>query len=291
MTDRPTKRRSVLPPGTCIAERYELRAVLGEGGSSLVYAARDLRTGDEVAIKVLDPEPEHRATERERMFREARITEQLCHDGIVRVREAGPLPGGKAYLVMERLVGRTLAHRMSSCFWVPLEEAFEVAGQLLDALAAAHDFCVVHRDVNPANVFLLDGDGVRVKLIDFGIGRDLGDPQSRVTAPDVVVGTLGYMAPEQLFGDGPSIRSDIYGVGATLYEMLTGRAPHEIREGDVRAVLCAMLEPVEPISSLRPAVPRALAEGVMRALEHRPDDRHGSCGEMAHACELVSLAA
>lgn len=280
-----------MPPGTTVAERYELRYVLGEGGSSIVYAARDLRNGGDVAVKVIDPEPEHRVIERERMFREARITEQLSHAGIVRLVDVGALPGGKAFLVMERLVGHTLAHRMEACFWMPLDEASSVARQLLAALAAAHEVGVVHRDVNPANVFLLDGEEVRLKLIDFGIGRDLGDPQSRVTHPDIVVGTLGYIAPEQLFGDDPSIRSDIYGVGATLYEILTGRSPHDLEQADARAILYKMHEPVEPIETLRPAVPQALARGVMRALEPRPADRHASCQAMVEACELVPIAA
>lgn len=255
-----------------------------------MYAGLD-SDGADVAIKLLDPEPEHRAVERSRMLREARLTQEMDHPGIVRLMDSGELPDGRAYLVMERLFGRTLADRLLTCFWTPLDEALAIAAQLLSALDSAHGRGVVHRDVNPSNVLLLDGDGVKTKLIDFGIGRDLGNPQSRVTQPDVVVGTLGYMAPEQLFGDDPCVRSDVYGAGATLYEMLTGLPPHDIRQGDVRSVLCAMLAAPEPIAAVRPAVPAPLAEGVMRALSQSPTDRYGSVREMAEDCQLWPLAA
>lgn len=279
--------RPALPLGTRIDDRYVLRSVLGRGGTSTVYEAEDERSGAPVAVKVLDPEPQHRESERSRMLREARLTSALGHDSIVRVLDAGLIGGGRAFLVMERLPGRTLAQRLDDCFWLPLEEAMPIAAQLLDALEAAHDAGIIHRDVKPTNVFLLsEGARPRIKLIDFGIGVDLGDPASRVTEPDVVVGTVGYMAPEQLFGDDPTVRSDVYAVGATLYEMLAGRRPVEVTDGDVRSVLSAMTKPIEPLSVLRPSVPAALAEGVMRALASRPSDRHSSCRAMRDACGL-----
>ena len=275
-----------------LAGRYALGEVLGHGGSSIVYEAHDQRTGEPVALKVLDPEPQHRATERERLFREARLTASLDHVGVVRVLDSGPLPGGCAFLAMERLAGDTLSARMRDCFWLPVDEAIGIGGQLLSALHAAHALGVIHRDVKPDNVFLLEGSGpLRIKLIDFGIGRDLGDPSSRVTAPDVVVGTVGYMAPEQLFGDDPSPRSDVYAAGATLYQMLSGRPPHEVASGDMRDILVAMTRTPTALAVLRPALPRRLADGVMQALERRPDDRHSDCLAMAEACGLSGALA
>lgn len=290
MTLRTRDGKETLRPGSYVADRYRIRRVIGRGGSSVVYAAWD-EDGEHVALKVLDPEPGHRVTERQRMLREARITGAMRHPGIVHMREAGELADGQAFLVMERLFGRTLSDRMNGVFWLPVEECLEVAAQLLAALDFAHSHGVVHRDVNPANVFLLDGETIQTKLIDFGIGRDLGNPQSRVTEPDVVVGTLGYMAPEQLFGEEPTVQTDVYGAGATIYEMLTGHPPHQVREGDVRKMLCAMIDPPVSLEKLRPAVPEPVATGVMRALSHEPQERWASVREMAEACQLLSLAA
>jgi serine/threonine-protein kinase len=267
-----------------------IRGVLGRGGSPTVYEADDVESGGHSALMVLPPAPDHRDAERERMLREARLLGAVRHEGIVRVRDGGLLDGGRAYLVMERLDGRTLADRMEECFWLPLDEALGIAGQLLEALEAAHAAGVIHRDVKPSNVFLARGGGrLRTKLIDFGIGVDLGDPAGRLTAPGVVVGTLGYMAPEQLFGDEPTARSDVYAAGATMYEMLAGRRPFAIETGDVRSVLRAMSGAVEPLASIRPSIPAPLAEGVMRALARRPADRHASCRAMRDAC--LSMAA
>lgn len=273
-----------LPPGTCIGDRYLLGPILGRGGSSVVYEAVDQQTGASVAAKVLDPEPEHRFTERERLFREARITAGLDHPGIVDVLDAGPLPDGRAFLVMERLLGHTLAQRLDGCFWMPLEEAVPIATALLSALDAAHRVGVIHRDVKPANVFLLQSGAV--KLIDFGIGRDLGDPASRVTAPDVVVGTLGYMAPEQLFGEDPNASTDVYALGATLYEALAGRLPHGDIGNDMHSVFAAMARAPAPLAELRPALPEPLASGVMKALSKSPRDRPKTCRDLAALCGL-----
>ncbi len=286
----PESPRTTLPAGTRLLSRYVIRGVLGRGGSATVYEADDTEGDGLCAVKVLDPEPEHRDAERERMLREARLLAAVRHDGIVRVRDGGLLDGGRAYLVMERLDGRTLADRMEECFWLPLDEAVAIAEQLLEALEAAHAAGVIHRDVKPSNVFLTRGGArPRTKLIDFGIGVDLGDPTGRLTAPGVVVGTLGYMAPEQLFGDEPTARSDVYAAGATMYEMLAGRRPFELEAGDVRSVLRARSRAVEPLATIRPSIPRPLADGVMRALSRRPGDRHASCRAMREAC--VSRAA
>jgi serine/threonine protein kinase len=288
MSEVRARRSSGLPPGTWVRDRYVLGEALGRGGTSTVYAALDASRDVEVAVKVLDAEM--LGKDRERMLREAKITAGLGHPGIVRVLDGGLLDAGRAFLVMERLRGRTLADRLDGCFWLPLDEAIAVAGQLLEALEAAHAASVLHRDVKPSNVFVSD-EPLLAKLIDFGIGVDLGDPRSRVTEPDVVVGTLGYLAPEQLFGDDASVRSDLYAAGATIYEMLTGRPPFPVTDGDMRTLLRAMTKTAPPIRELRPSVPEALSEGVTRALSRRASDRHASAIEMRAACGLDALAA
>ena len=227
--------RSFLRPGTRLGGRYVVDRLVGSGGASMVYGGRDEETGRPVAVKVLDPAPEHREAERRRMFREARLTSALRHPHVVEIYGSGTVdhepPGRRrAFLVMELLAGLTVAQRLDDVFWMPLEAVQPIAAQLLDALGAIHRVGVVHRDVTPSNVFVTGETGrEHIKLIDFGIGRDLGDPSSRVTAPDVVVGTLGYMAPEQLFGEPPCPLTDVYGAGATIYRMLTGRPPAHFR--------------------------------------------------------------
>lgn len=282
-------RRTVLEPCSFVADRYVVGNVLGMGGSSVVYEGFDLVLEREVAVKVLDPEPAHQRTERARMYREARLAGSIAHPAIVEVSDAGPLASGGAYLVMERLFGQTLAERLEGIFWLPFEEAVDLAEQLLHALEAAHAHGIVHRDVNPRNIHLSESGGL--KLIDFGISRPLGDPMSRVTEDDVVVGTLGYMAPEQLFGDEPTAASDIYAAGATLYEMFGGRPPHEVEEGDLRAVLRAMSEDPAPLSELRPAMPPRLCAAIMGALSRHPEDRPASCRALLDACDFAAARA
>ncbi|MGE0785564.1 MAG: serine/threonine-protein kinase [Sandaracinaceae bacterium] len=275
-----------------VAARYRLGEAIGTGGSSVVYEALDEHTGRLVALKILEPASGFAATERERIFREARLAGAIRHESIVEVFDAGPLDGGGAWLAMERLEGETLRSRLAECFWYPLEEGFDIARKLLCALEAAHAHGVVHRDVNPSNVILSDtASGTRLTLIDFGISRTLGDPRSRVTEENVVVGTLGYMAPELLFGDEPTARSDVYSAAATIYEVLSGRPPHVIDEGDVRGVMRALATSPEPLDAIRPAVPTELAAGVMRALSKRPDDRPADCRAMLEACALERIQA
>jgi serine/threonine-protein kinase len=278
-------RPSSFPLGSRVARRYVLHAILGQGGSATVYEAEDGESGARIALKILDTE-EHRGPERERMLRESRLTASVGHSGIVRVLDGGPLEQGRAYLAMELLRGETLAQRLDCCFWLPIEEAMSIASQLLEALEAAHAMGVVHRDIKPNNVFLLGRDKPCIKVIDFGIGVDLGDPHSRITEPDIVMGTLGYIAPEQLFGDDATIESDIYGAGATIYEMLAGRPPIAFKDGDVASMMGALAKRPAPLDELRPSIPKELSSGVMRALSHRPTERHRSCREMLHACGL-----
>ena len=270
-----------------VARRYQLLSVLGRGGSAVVYEACDRQSGARVALKLLEGDKD--AADVRRLLREARLLDALGHPSIVRVLDAGVLEDGGAFLAMERLEGCTLAQRLEDCFWLPQEEAIAIASQLLDALDAAHRAGVVHRDVTPSNVFLLPGS--RVKLIDFGIGRELGDPQSRVTEPNLVLGTVGYMAPEQLFGDEPSVRSDVYGAGATLYEMLSGRPPLGLRSGELREILVALTSPPPSLRLIRPALPARLADGVMRALGRSPRERFESCREMIDGCGLLDAEA
>lgn len=265
---------------------YRLGQVLGRGGTSVVYAAVDDSWGRDLAVKILRPSLD--PTERYRLLREARLTRALGHPGVIEVYDAGELEDGRTFLVMERLYGETLAARMARYFWLPIDLVCSIAGQLLSALGAAHQAAIVHRDIKPSNVFLQETRSglLLVKLIDFGVGRDLADPSTRVTHPSLVVGTIGYLAPEELAGAEPSRRSDIYGLGATLYQMLSGRPPFELDANDLPGAIALMHGEPVPLSELRPVLSPGLAEGVMRALAPDPMDRFSSCDEMAAAVNL-----
>lgn len=271
---------------THVADRYRLISELGRGGTATVYAAEDERSGQEVALKLISVDDD--GLERARLFREARLLKSLRHPGVVRVFDCGSLPDGRAFLVLEKLRGQTLRDRLDGCFWLPLEEVEHLAASLLSALSAVHQLDVVHRDIKPANVFL--GDDGRVSLFDFGIGRDLADPESRLTAPGVVMGTVAYMAPERMFGVDAGPMADVYGVAATLYESLTGRTVYGDLDGHVASMLAAMARGATPIAELRPAVSPALSDGLMRALHLSPSERPESCRALAELCSVAAAA-
>jgi predicted Ser/Thr protein kinase/tetratricopeptide (TPR) repeat protein len=241
---------------------YALDRKVGAGGMGVVFRATDERDGRPVAIKLL----EHATVDlRTRFGREVRILRALAHPQIVRYFDDGVTPEGSPFLVMEWLDGRDLAEHMQAGP-LPVADALRIAVAAARGLAAAHDAGILHRDVKPANLFLLAADD-DVRVIDFGVARA---PASEVglTATGVLVGTPSYMAPEQLRGEhGPA--ADIWGLGVTLFEMLTGRLPFAGRDpGSV--LLSVMNEPLPSLTALRPEAPLALELLLGRLLARDP---------------------
>ncbi len=231
----------------------ELAEEIGRGGMGSVYRGRHLRLGHTVAVKLL---PEALASDpafRARFEREARALAALRHPNIVAVYDSGE-EAGQPYIVMEHVPGGRVSERLP----LDVPRAIEVAVQVCDALACAHRAGIVHRDVKPDNL-LLDAEG-RVKVGDFGIATILGaDPrQGRLTASGAAVGTPHYIAPEALAGAAPDPRMDLYSLGVTLYQMVTGRLP---------------------VGDFAPP-PRVLDRVIRRALAPRPEDRYASAEEM-----------
>jgi serine/threonine protein kinase len=202
---------------TALAPQYEVEREIGSGGMGSVFLARDPKLDRRVAIKVLRPDLIS-PTAPSRFLREARILARLRHPNIVQIHHAGEV-SDLTYYVMDYIEGETLAQRLRRG---PLtrEETFRLAGDLLSALEAAHDEEVIHRDVKPSNIFLLDDNAV---LGDFGIAKKVEESGERLTDADHRVGTPGYMAPEQFMGDEVTTATDIYAAGMVLYEALTGR--------------------------------------------------------------------
>jgi serine/threonine protein kinase len=273
---------------------YEILEPLGAGGMGEVYRARDPRLEREVAIKVL-PEELCRDPERLRRFEtEALAAATLNHPNILDVHDTGA-EEGVPYIVSELLEGETLRERLRSAA-LPPRKAINYAVQIAQGLAAAHEKEILHRDLKPENLFLTK-DG-RVKILDFGLAK-LRDPQLPAgsllsqqetvpwTSPGVVLGTVGYMSPEQVRGDPVDARADVFSFGAVLYEMLSGQRAFR-GETPVQTMNAILSEDPPTLSSVNPALPPVLERIVHRCLEKQPEDRFHSAHDIGIALQTIS---
>ena len=274
---------------------YEITLLLGAGGMGEVYRARDTRLGRDVAVKVLTEAHSTDPHALERFETEARAVAALSHPNILALFDIGQA-GGTTYIVTELLDGETIRDRLASGP-LPARKALDYARQTADALAAAHERGIVHRDLKPDNLFVTP-DG-RVKVFDFGLARMAlppidGNatiaPAERRTSVGVIMGTIGYMAPEQVRGQPVDHRADIFALGAVLFEMLTGTRAFG---GDTSAdVISAILHADPPTtSSTHAAVPPGVDRIVRRCLEKSPTERFQSARDLAFAIDAASGAA
>ncbi len=255
--------------------RFEPLRVLGEGGSGIVYEVR-LRSGLEsarptLALKVLRAELAPSERERRRFLEEAERMQRLHAPGLVTLLESGLLPDGRPYLAMPLLAGETLAARLRRGP-LPAAVAARYFAVLASAVQALHEAGMVHRDVKPENVMVVDDSPV---LLDFGIARDIDDETTTTTAEGRVRGTPAYMAPERFFGSPASVRSDVYELGVVLYMMLVGRLPWGSEKN-----VTDRLNPANPREA-GADVSRTLATAVLRALSTRPEVRPATALELA----------
>ncbi|HWL90841.1 MAG TPA: protein kinase [Actinomycetota bacterium] len=265
--------------GTVVADRYAVGQLLGRGGMAEVYLATDRVLDRPVAFKVLGGWLANDATFVERFRREALAAARISHPNLVAVFDTGS-EGGVQYIVMEHVAGETLADTLRREGRILSPRATRIATDLADALAVAHAARMVHRDVKPANV-MLTPDG-RTKLMDLGIARSL-DGES-ITHASSILGTAGYVSPEQARGDPVDHRSDIYSLGCVLYEMLSGHQPFEAADPLAMAYKHVHETPAPP-TSLEPSIPPALEAVTLRAMEKNPAARFQSVAEMASALD------
>ena len=281
-----------LPPGTRIGG-YEVEGVLGEGGMGVVYVARQESPRRAVALKVIRGEAAGPAMVR-RFEREAQVLGRLQHPGIAHIFEAGVAraegPGGgrgapRPFIAMELVRGRPLTE-FASAHALPVRERLRLVALVCDAVRHAHERGLVHRDLKPANILVeeaVDGGGAgRPKVLDFGIARaEVAEGLTSTTGAHLV-GTLAYMSPEQAGGGEVDARSDVYALGVVMYELLSGRTPHDLRHLLVHeAARVIHDEEPEPLSSVDRVYRGDVATIVGRALERDPSRRYGSAAALA----------
>ncbi len=269
-----------LSAGTVIAQRFEVRRLLGEGGMGQVYQARDRKLDQVVALKLLRPDLGHSDDRVERLKKEVRLSRLVTHRNVARIYDMGEWEGGE-FVCMEFLPGKTLGQRIDQEGALPIDELRDIFGQLCAGLAAAHEVHVMHRDLKPSNV-ILTPDG-RAVLLDFGLARAYSGISRRLTGSGELLGTPQYMAPEQITGAPVDHRADIYALGVLTFEMATGQPLFEDSDSPVSVLFRHVSEPPPDPRELRPELPDDLAEIILRCLAKKPEDRFSSTRDIAAA--------
>ncbi|MBK7824089.1 serine/threonine-protein kinase [Nannocystis sp.] len=276
--------------GRVLDQRYRIESCIGAGGMGVVYKATHVIIDKPLAIKMLRAEVANQPDVIKRFLLEAQLASRVKHPNVVDISDYGQIAGQTAYYVMEYLVGETLAHRIDSGGRVEPALAVDIAVQTAQALQAAHDGKIIHRDLKSENIFLCErpGGGVQVKILDFGIAR-IRDKKTRLTAMGALIGTPAYMSPEQAQGADVDERSDLYALGVILFEMLAGRVP--FKAATVAMILSAQIFDAPPrlheIDASVPDLPN-LEHVIHRLLAKNRDERPRDAAEVIH---LIKTAA
>jgi hypothetical protein len=262
--------------------RYEIVELVGRGGMGVLYRARDAVLERNVAVKMMLLDFTTDQTARDRFQREARAVARLQHRNVVTIHELGEVEG-TPYIVMEFLSGKDLDAMLKGDVKMSLAQKLDVVIQLCDGLGYAHEQGIVHRDVKPGNVRVLE-DGT-VKILDFGIAKFA---QSSITQSGQIMGTPSYMAPEQIMGKPVDGRADLFSVGVLMYELLSGQKPFTGESPTTVVYQIIHVEPA-PVNASVPELPDSLHEIVSRALQKNPDDRYSRASEMSSDLQMVKM--
>jgi tRNA A-37 threonylcarbamoyl transferase component Bud32/CheY-like chemotaxis protein len=271
--------------GTIIAG-YRIEERIGRGGMGVVYRAEHLNLQRRAAIKIIAPDLADSEGFRERFSREARIAAALQHPNIVTVYDAGEVDG-LLYLAMQYIEGSDLSAILRTQHRLRPYRAVDVCRQVASALDAAHAMGLIHRDVKPANVLI---EGRTAFLTDFGLTKRIEGTHTQLTRAGDVVGTIHYVAPEQIEGSPVSARTDVYSLGCLLYHCLTGQVPFT-RDTDVAVIYAHLSEDPPKATAVRPELPEGLDAVIAKALDKSPDRRFPSCGDLISAARAVIDAA
>jgi serine/threonine-protein kinase len=274
---------------------YRVTGVLGKGGMGTVFSAEHVTIGKRAAIKILNGEYAKDPNIVARFFREARIVNEIRHENIVDIFDFGTEKDGTPYFVMELLEGEAISSRLKKERPFPENLVLDVGVQVAQALAAVHRMGVVHRDLKPDNIFLVERAKRQnfVKLLDFGIAKVMeGGAEDHLTRTGTILGTPVYMAPEQIKGRSVDQRTDVYSLGAILYELATGRPPFMAGDGGVLRLLSQhLMEDPEPPRRLNPNIGGRTEEAIMRCLRKEAGERFNTMSELAAALERGERAA
>jgi eukaryotic-like serine/threonine-protein kinase len=291
--------RTPLPPGKAgldrasslsnqiLDARYQVMKKLGEGGMSYVYLAKEISSGDTVAIKVLSPRLASDKSSVERLRREAGLAMRLDHPNVCRILRLGESEDGLIYLVMPFLKGELLSDREVRGGPMDMTLGVTLLKQMCAGLHHAHELQIIHRDLKPENVMLVtddDGGTEHAVVMDFGLAKERrADPAiAKLTATGIILGTPEFMSPEQIRGKPLDARSDIYALGIVAFEMFTGKLPFQGRNAQEMMIARLRSQPV-PIRTLRSDVPDAVEKALTKALQTNPDDRFATALELADA--------
>ncbi|MCX7835590.1 MAG: serine/threonine-protein kinase, partial [bacterium] len=264
-------------------ERYEILKKLGEGGMGVVYLARDIQLGNIVALKVLQSNLTSNVQVLERFRQEAQVLEKLRHPNIVQLYRTAQV-GDQLALVMEYIEGRTLDTMIGQEVGpIPYERALPIFYQILDAVHYAHQQGVIHRDLKPSNIMVTPKD--EVKMMDFGIAKLSGSHVHTKTGTKL--GTLFYMSPEQVLGKAVDVRSDIYSLGMTLYEMLSGKMPLNDGSSEFLVMEKIVKASLPDPRVYYPHIPDGIVNLLYRAIAKEPQERFASCNEFQMALQVA----
>jgi serine/threonine protein kinase/ABC-type branched-subunit amino acid transport system substrate-binding protein len=273
--------------GQVLKGTYKILECLTQGGMGVIYRATQMPLGRSVVVKAIHANPLTSAETIQRFYREAKLLSQINHPNVVSLIDFGNTDDGIMYMVMEHLTGRTLDQAVPRDEGLPVDVVLDLMEQLCAGVAAAHSNQMIHRDLKPSNIFLTNiaGDGIMVKLLDFGIAKSVGGRNERLTQDGVLIGSSGYMSPEHITESSEvDARSDVYALGGVLYFLLAGQPAY--RGKNMRAVITRQLaqEP-EPIDFDKLGKPQArpIMPVILKAMSIEPKDRYQSAAELMEA--------
>ena len=271
----------MIAKGHMINDRYQIIRMIGEGGMANVYLAHDTILDRDVAVKILRGDLANDEKFVRRFQREAIAASSLSHPNIVEMYDVGE-DDGKYFIVMEYVEGKTLKSLIKKRGALTIPEVIDIMLQLTSGIACAHDSYIIHRDIKPQNVLILD-DG-RVKITDFGIAMALNN--NELTQTNSVMGSVHYLPPEQASGSGSTIKSDIYSLGILMYELLTGKVPFK-GENAVEIAIKQMKEQIPSVHEYNSEIPQSIENIVLRACAKNPKNRYDSVVEMHNDLETA----